>query len=94
MHADSLSHCHGLLGLVLILVHDGMYLCVYVRYNDTHHADELRQRHLNRDGDLLALIDSWSDQFVVAFWTQKIVHQSLLCILCTDAFKNIWITTL
>lgn len=54
----------------------------------THHTDELRQRHLNGDGDLLALINSWSDQFVVALGTQQVVHQALLCVLRSAACTN------
>ena len=54
-------------------------------YVNTHHADELRQRHLDGDGDLLALVDGRSDQFVVALWTQQVVDQPLLCILCPAA---------
>ena len=33
-----------------------------------YHIDELGQRHLNVNGDLLAVVNSWSDQFVVALW--------------------------
>lgn len=53
----------------------------------TYYTDELRQRHLNGNGDLLALVDGWSDQFVVTLRAQQIVYQSLLCILCSAAYK-------
>lgn len=57
----------------------------------THYADELRQRHLYGDGDLLALVDRWSDQLVVALWAQQGVDQPLLCVLGPAAFRhNTW----
>ncbi|TNN77180.1 hypothetical protein EYF80_012649 [Liparis tanakae] len=47
----------------------------------TYYTDELRQRHLDGDGDLLALVDGRADQLVVALGTQQEVHQTLLGIL-------------
>lgn len=70
----------------------GHFCCIFFyseqnddEQKDTYHTDELRQRHLYGDGDLLALIDCWSDQLVVALRTQQVVHQPLLCILCPAA---------
>lgn len=63
-------------------------MCIFVcKY--TYDTDELRQRHLYGDGDLLAFIDSRSDQFVVALRTQQIVHQPLFCILCPAAYRQV-----
>ena len=44
----------------------------------THHADELRQGHLQNDGDALRAVDGRPDQLVVAVFTQEPVHQTLL----------------
>lgn len=38
-----------------------IYVCVF-----PHHVDQLCQRHLDVNSDLLAVVDSWSDQLVVA----------------------------
>lgn len=51
------------------------------RGRNTYHADELRQRHLDGDGDLLALVDSRPDQFVVTLRTQQVVDQPLFGVL-------------
>ena len=66
-----------------------VYLLVYVRVCVcTHHTDELGQRHLDGDGDLLALIDRRSDQLVVSLWSQEVVHQTLLRVLCPCAWRS------
>lgn len=44
----------------------------------TNHTDKLSQGHFDSDGNLLALIDRRSDQFIVAVWTQQNLHQPLL----------------
>lgn len=43
-----------------------------------HHVDQLGQRHLDVDGDLLAVVDGRSDQLVVALGGQELTHQSFL----------------
>lgn len=53
----------------------------YVCEMDTYDTDELRQRHLDGDGHLLALVDSRPDQFVVTLRTQQVVHQPLFGVL-------------
>lgn len=55
---------------------------------DTYDTDELRQRHLDGDGHLLALVDSRPDQFVVTLRTQQVVHQPLFGVLRPAACKG------
>lgn len=57
-----------------------MAACTCVR-TDTYDTDELRQRHLDGDGHLLALVHSRPDQFVVTLRTQQVVHQALFGVL-------------
>ena len=51
----------------------------------THYADELGQGHLDADGDLLALVDGWPYELVVALNAQKVIHQPLLRVRCPGA---------
>lgn len=55
---------------------------------DTYDTDELRQRHLDGDGHLLALVDSRPDQFVVTLRTQQVVHQPLFGVLRPAACRE------
>lgn len=55
---------------------------------DTYNTDELRQRHLDGDGHLLALVDGRPDQLVVTLRTQQVVHQPLFGVLRPAACRG------